>query len=442
MKIQFLNHASVKLITAHARITSDPWYSGAAFNNGWDLIRSDNDLFAIGSDATHFWLSHEHPDHFSIEFFRTTPNRAARVLFQNTHDHRVASYLRSQGFAVDEISEGQDLVVAPGETIRVGRCSFYDSWNLFQAEGLSILNLNDCPLNTDHDLQRLKSEIGAVDVLLTQFSYAAWKGGRDNKQLRQAAAREKLATVRRQIEHLKPKFVIPFASFVYFSHVENFYLNDSLNEIPAVVDIIKACGSAPVIMKPKDIWTVGTPWCSSDAIAFWREGYASIGTLPRRELTKSVELSQLVDHCRLYQRRTFQKNSKWLMRVASMVPGVGAFQPFLIKLTDLRKTVRFSFFDGLQEVSANVVADVEMASENLAFVFLNEFGYDTLAVNGRFEASTFGFGRMTKNFGIGWLNALGLSISPSLLVKADVAFLLLHQLRLLLAKIEKFDGSK
>ncbi len=68
--------------------------------------------------------------------------------------------------------------------------------------------------------------IGPVDVLLTQFSYAAWKGGRDNKALRQAAAREKLVTVRRQIECLQPKFVIPFASFIYFSHADNFYLNN------------------------------------------------------------------------------------------------------------------------------------------------------------------------------------------------------------------------
>ena len=73
MQLQFLNHASVKVITDKVRITSDPWYSGAAFNNGWDLIRTGGDLIDIGSDATHFWLSHEHPDHFSLDFFKSTP---------------------------------------------------------------------------------------------------------------------------------------------------------------------------------------------------------------------------------------------------------------------------------------------------------------------------------------------------------------------------------
>src|SRR6266700_3582736 len=90
MQVQFLNHASVRLITSHARITSDPWYSGAVFNNGWDLIRTRDDLNALASEAMHFWLSHEHPDHFSVEFFKSTPNRSAHVLFQKTADQRVA----------------------------------------------------------------------------------------------------------------------------------------------------------------------------------------------------------------------------------------------------------------------------------------------------------------------------------------------------------------
>lgn len=441
MQLQFLNHASVKLITAQTRITSDPWYSGAAFNNGWDLIRTDNDLIRLGSDATHIWLSHEHPDHFSIDFFKTMPNRAARVLFQDTKDHRVASFLRSQGFAVDEIPERQEFPLAAGETIRIERCGFYDSWNLVRAEGLAILNLNDCEVNTDDELRRLAADVGPIDVLLTQFSYAAWKGGRHNRELRQAAARDKLAAVRRQIAHLKPKFVIPFASFVYFSHVENFYLNDAVNQIDAVVGVIEQAGSKPVIMKPKDVWTVGAGWDNRDGIAYWREAYAAIPNLPRHQPSRSVALAELVEHCRTYQRRTFAKNSKWLIQLASLVPAVGAFQPLTVKLTDLERTVQFSFFSDLREVPGDVAADVEMSSENLDFIFLNEFGYDTLTVNGRFEASTAGFGRMTKNFAIGSLNALGLSIRPSLLINADVVLLLLNKLRSFMRRMERSSAA-
>jgi UDP-MurNAc hydroxylase len=434
--IQFINHASIKLITARARITSDPWYSGAAFNNGWDLIHTDPGMTATAADSTHIWLSHEHPDHFSVAFFKSTPNRDAHVLFQKTSDSRVAGFLRGQGFAVDEIADGETFTVAPGETMRVGRCGFYDSWNLFRAEGRAVLNLNDCELNTEPDLLKLKSELGQIDVLLTQFSYAAWKGGKANKALRQAAARDKLATVRRQIACLKPAFVIPFASFIYFSHAENFYLNDAINDITAVLDALESDSCKPIIMKPGDVWGLGAPWDNRDAAAFWRDAYASIPSLALHRASQSIPLDTLKAHCRRYQDQIFAKNSKWLMRFAAALPRVGAFSPLLVKLTDLGVTVRFSFFDGLTEAQPGAVPDVEMSSENLDFIFLNEFGYDTLTVNGRFEASTRGFGRMTKNFAVGSLNALGLGLRPSLIANADVVVLLLGKLRSFLRKMD------
>ena len=441
VSIQFINHASVKIVTPQARITSDPWYSGPAFNNGWDLIRSDPDMIATASDASHVWLSHEHPDHFSIAFFKESPNRSLRVLFQKTPDGRVAGYLRSQGFAVDELPEGRDHAVAPGETIRIGRAGFYDSWSLVRAGGKVILNLNDCEVNTGHELKRLASQIGPIDVLLTQFSYAAWKGGRANKALRQLAARDKLATVRRQIEHLRPKFVIPFASFVYFSHVENSYLNDSINDIPAVLDAVAATGCTPVIMKPGDTWAVGEDWDNGPAIAYWREAYAAIPALPLRAPSVPVPLPELTAHAQAYRERIFSNNSRWLIRLASLVPAVGAFQPLTIRLTDLKQTLRFSFFDGLAEAPHGASADVEMSSESLDFVFRNDFGYDTLTVNGRFEASSLGFARMTKNFAVGSLNALGLHLKPSLVANADVVVLLLGKLRSFLRRMERSSSA-
>jgi len=436
MRIQFINHASVKIITPQACITTDPWYSGPAFNNGWDLIRADAEMTATASDATHVWLSHEHPDHFSIAFFKATPNRALRVLFQKTADGRVAGFLRSQGFPVDEIPQGVNHEFAPGETISVTRAGFYDSWCVVRAGGKVILDLNDCEVNTEQDLLALKKEVGRVDVLLTQFSYAAWKGGRANKALREVAARDKLATVNRQIEILQPKFVIPFASFVYFSHVENSYLNDSINDIQAVLDAIGQQDCKPVIMKPRDIWTVGEAWNNREAIAYWREAYVSIANLPLRQPASPVLLADLIAHGRVYQERVFSKNSKWLIYLASLVPGAGAFQPLAIRLTDLGNTVRFSFFEELRE-TPDVKPDVEMSSESLDFIFRNDFGYDTLTVNGRFEASTGGFARMTKNFAVGSLNALGLGLKPSLIVNADVVLLLLGKLRSFLRKMER-----
>ena len=63
-------------------------------------------------------------------------------------------------------------------------------------------------------------------LLLSQFSYAAWKGGRNNRAFRAAAA-QKLETLAAQIRTLRPRFTLPFASLIYFSNSENSYLNDA-----------------------------------------------------------------------------------------------------------------------------------------------------------------------------------------------------------------------
>jgi hypothetical protein len=58
-------------------------------------------------------------------------------------------------------------------------------------------------------------------------------------------------------------------------------------------------------------------------------------------------------------------------------------------------------------------------------------------VNGRFEASTRGFGLMTKNFAVGSLNALGLGLKPSLVANADLVLLLLRKLRSFVRRMDR-----
>ena len=78
-------------------------------------------------------------------------------------------------------------------------------------------------------LKNLK-EHGNFDLLFTQFSYAAWKGNKDNKNYRKTAAEEKLNTLINQYEILGCKKVIPFASFIYFSNELNQFMNDEINK--------------------------------------------------------------------------------------------------------------------------------------------------------------------------------------------------------------------
>ena len=51
------------------------------------------------------------------------------------------------------------------------------------------------------------------------------------------------------------KYVIPFASFIRFSHEDNVYMNDEVNKIESVEKFIKQeTNSTPVILYPGNNW--------------------------------------------------------------------------------------------------------------------------------------------------------------------------------------------
>jgi len=72
LKIKFVNHASVVISNDDISVLSDPWYSGNVFNDGWSLLYENEakEIKDTIKKITHIWISHEHPDHFSIKFFK------------------------------------------------------------------------------------------------------------------------------------------------------------------------------------------------------------------------------------------------------------------------------------------------------------------------------------------------------------------------------------
>jgi UDP-MurNAc hydroxylase len=410
VRIQFLNHASVKIATDTVSIVSDPWLWGSIFNNGWELISASEELFPVAADADFIWISHEHPDHFSPAFLKRLHDRKPRVLFQATRDRRVARYLAEQGFEVREIRDLQRVDVSPAERFMVGRNGLYDSWSLFESGDKKILNINDCIIKSPSVLRAIKKRIGHVDVLLTQFSYAGWVGDRRNKSLHEQAARRRLGVVRTQIECLEPDYVIPFASFSWYCHEENAYLNASVNRIPDFLAVCAQTNSVPIVMKPLDSWRVGEPHDNRPAVEFWERAYDRLRSLPLRKTPAGADLTALRSECAAYRQRVLAKNSKTWMKLLAAVPFLGFFKPVDIRLVDIDKTVRFSFFDELREVEGAQSADIEMSCDSLSFIFAHEFGFDTLMVNARCNASRKGLDLVMKNFAVGNVNAMGWSI--------------------------------
>lgn len=439
MNVTLINHACVKVRTGDLCILTDPWLDGPVFNNGWLLlIPTPVDMAQLMEGVTHVWLSHEHPDHFSPKFLMElakTHSDKVTILFQKTRDGRVKSFCESRGFRVQEIAEGEVVSLGSGVTVRVGKSDFYDSWLFLDDGHTKLLNLNDCPMRTESDISRVAKLTGRPDLLLTQFSYAAWKGGRENKGFREEAAREKLNTIRAQIRVLQPRFVVPFASFSYFANSENSYLNDSVNTPALAAEAIESCSSTPVILYPGDSWEVGAAHSNESALARFASIYASRESLPLIPLEQSVPVAVLQQKFDKYRERLYKKNSRLSIRLLRALPVVGAFYPVTIRLTDTNEVVRVSVVDGFVVLPPDTTPEVQMHSASLAFIFDNEFGFDTLTVNGRFESTPTGFSRIVKGFALGSLNALGLTLSLRILRNPDVVTTLLRRLANVMTKL-------
>ena len=429
MRITLVNHACVKLTLGGVTILCDPWLSGAAFNNGWDLlIKTPMTLDEVMHGVTHIWVSHEHPDHFAPKFFIDIAPRykSIPVLFQETRDRRVKSFIEKQGFKVAELPDRRAQEIGDAH-VMCGVSEFYDSW-LHVSDGTgAVLNLNDCAEGDDSELREIARLTGPIDLLLTQFSYAAWKGGRANAHFRELAAARKLETITAQVRALKPRHVVPFASFIYFSNEENFYLNDRINRPADAAGAVAAAGAEPVILFPGGTWTAGQPHDDAPARAAYAKVYDHLAALPLRPPGESVPLERLEREFAAYRDGVFQRNSKFLIQVLRRLPLLGAFHPVTIRLTDLDRSVSVSIVDGFAACEAGA-EDVAMHSGSLSFIFNNAFGFDTLTVNGRFEATPEGFGKMTKSLAIGSLNAMGLAVSPKLVMNFKVVLMLLRRL--------------
>jgi hypothetical protein len=443
MRVTLINHACCKVETNGLGILFDPWTEGSAFNAGWDLlIPTPMEFDEIMRGVSLIWISHEHPDHFSPAFL----TRVARaygskvtILFQATRDHRVIDFCKSRGLAVRELTNEVPMRLSPTVTVTCGAFHFYDSWLYLSDDRHSLLNLNDCPARMERDIRRIARFALKPTLLLSQFSYAAWKGGRDNHTFRAAAAAQKLETLATQIRILRPRFTLPFASLIYFSNTENSYLNDMVNTPRKAAEAISSAGSTPLVLYPGDNWRVGDPPAgTAAALERYDRCYAEMASLPLRQAGASVGLEELRTAFENYQARVFTRNSRWLIKLLSKLRPLGIFLPVIVKLRDLDRTFTVSVVSGFAErPNGNEEPDVALHSSSLLFMFNHEFGFDTLTVNGRFEASPDGFAKMTRSFAVGSLNALGLSLSWRLLFNLGLVLMLTRRLIEVLARLRR-----
>lgn len=437
--ITFINHASVMVQFQDVSVLTDPWYDGTAFNDGWSLLQptDPSQVSRLLDSVTHIWLSHEHPDHLSIPFFRTYAKliieRNINILFQFTKDKRVISFLRDTlHLDVIEMPDEKWMRLSDNYSIAVKKVGLYDSSLFLKAGNTLIANLNDCHVLSIRELGGLGHDIKDVDVLLTQFGYASWKSSPSS---RQDAALNKLNMLHNQANLLGAKYVIPFASYIYFSAKDNSFMNDEANSPQSVVDYVRRQSAEYSIIIPtcgQKVFPIDSNLIDENneqALREWAGIYASIPTSRSMSAANQTadspgnpldQIHAAVESC---ENRLKRKNSWALCRILAML---GIIPKVIFYVEDCDIFFAYQPTKGGRSVSCPPGgAHLMLSVDSLIFLLKHDFGLDTLSVNGRFRESRNGFRQAVRALFFGSLNSTGISLSlPSLLSPSTIKLIL------------------
>lgn len=382
MKLTFVNHSSFIIEHDNVKLICDPWMEGKAFHNGWALLSETKLNYSDFESITHIWFSHEHPDHFSPPNLFKIPKEYREkisILYQETTDGKVAKFCSKLGFKEQiELKENQFYKIADDLSVMCNPYTDGDSYALFKSKDLKILNLNDCIVSSENKAKELSKIVGEVDVLFTQFGYANKVGNSGDANKRVEASKEKLRRIAYQDKYLKPKVIVPFASYVYFCHEENAYMNEGMNRISKVHDFIKDdLQKDCLVMHPNDTWKPGDEIDSTNAIAKYAQDYAKVDE-KNWQKSEKIELDELVEKSLLFVdelKKGYPKKAKDIENLNTKV-----------YLSDHQTSFILSGKNGL--TSANFVeenCDISISSDALSYCFQELWGGDTLNVNARFQ---------------------------------------------------------
>jgi len=408
--ITFVNHASVIFSNKKINLITDPWLFGSAFNNSWDLISESKMQIEDFKDISHIWFSHEHPDHFYPHVLASIPEEIRKkitVLFQDTLDHRVAQKCKQLGFSVVEMKHNKFYKLDDKFQVKCRPYLLYDSLLYLEIGDKKILNLNDCGVDSIRQAEYIHKMTGDVDLLLTQFGYAAHIGDPEDvelRELRKKTSKEKLTRIKIQLQVFNAKQVIPFASFIWFSHEDNFYMNDEVNKISNVEEFIRKDTKAiPIILYPGDKWTVGEDNDNSKAIELYENDF----TKEREPYRNSprIPLEEIQTYAKNYV-KTIRDRNNWIL--IKLAHSISFLKTAKIYLKDLDLSITFDLVHGINESNfSKQDADIIMDSDSLAFAFNFDFGADTLLANARFRKSGGRTMIFFRQFMIGTLNNNG-----------------------------------
>ena len=416
--LKFLNHASYFLESDKSILLFDPWYEGGAFNNGWNLYYQDIsnkeiiNYLKASTKQIFIWISHEHSDHFNIPFIKELKNHSIKIrfLFHKTYDRRVINYLKRLNFEVSELINGNSFFIDSYIKIKTWRFSRLDSFCLTNFGKINILNLNDCVVKTKNEANLIGKKIfnycNNIDILFTQFGYADWVGRPKDYKERKNAAKEKLNRIYIQAKILNPKIIIPFASFIYFSKEDNYYLNSTQNGINEIrkSSILNNLQRKIIFMKPRQLINLDENYKknlqknNSKSELFWSHLIKKVKQKDIKIITsKSIDFKTIKIEGGKYIKR-INKETFYISYLSELLNQLN-IKKLKINIYDIEKSFSLSYVDGFEEIKNNQNRyDLKIHSNEINYIFKNDFGWNTVNISGALRVNTKKLDKITSFF--------------------------------------------
>ncbi len=377
MQVQLVSHASVLIRTADTQIWTDPWLTSKVFNNSWTLLVPPAWDPALLDTIDYLWISHEHPDHFNIPTLRALPDAFKKrvvVLFQASNSDKMFTALRKFGFADTQALPHRRIVQLRGDTrVYCHQIGQMDSCLAVLAHGHSVLNINDAEADSS-DCARMRADLGPVQVVLNQFSLAGYGGEHDREARLPGKARKIIKNMISNHRDLGAEVTIPIASFVYFSSVDNAYMNTYANSPRAVADEFNRAGLQLAVLAHGDTLEIGRPWDSTAALRRYDEIYADLPALPLDPVPPAF-LAGLTAALAALSARLNDLYPKWFLRAW--------LRPLSVEIVDLGITIELDLARGQLRPTPAAAADLSLHAQPLLFALQFPFGVQTLGVSAR-----------------------------------------------------------
>ena len=249
--IKYLGHSSIFLQHKNTSVVVDPWFSETgAFLGSWHQFPEPVDVnLEDVRNVDYVILTHEHLDHFDIDFLRTINSKVKIIIptFKDKYLYNSLSELSNKVIEVEYKTKyklDEDFYCLPlTQTVPIQM----DCTWVFEKGEEVIVNINDMQ-PTGKDLEWIKNNYPSIDYLFHQYSGANWyphvySYEKDEKiKLSNKKVKNKFHNCVTNFNTLGAKWLIPSAGPPCFLDKDLYYLNfDESSTFPTLDIFYEYC---------------------------------------------------------------------------------------------------------------------------------------------------------------------------------------------------------